>query len=82
MQKVLRVIEAKSKNRTLFNLEDLLLFFGEDGTEVPSYQLYLVVAWLKKANLLIQHGRRGYTVVSGHDLTTQAEQHWSKLFQI
>lgn len=79
VQKVVQVIEEKGSKGTKFLLDDLLPVTNQDGGEIPSYQVYLVVAWLKREDLIVQHGRRGYTVQTGLDLADQAQKHWSRL---
>lgn len=79
VQKVVQVIEEKGSRGTMFLLDDLLPVTNQDGSEIPSYQVYLVFAWLKQEHLIIQHGRRGYTVGPSLDLVNQAQKHWAKL---
>jgi hypothetical protein len=35
---------------------------GQDGEEVPSYQVYLVVAWMRELGALERVGNEGYRV--------------------
>lgn len=76
VQKVVQVIEEKGTRGTMFLLEDLLPVTNQDGSEIPSYQVYLVFAWLKQEHLIIQHGRRGYTLVPAINLMKNVEQNW------
>jgi hypothetical protein len=56
-------IAEKGANGRLFTAEDILpLGDRSDGSEVPSYQAYLALAWMRSEGLVVQHGRRGYTV--------------------
>ena len=49
-----------------------------DGGEVPAYQVYLVVAWLRSLGLIKKKGRDGYVVSKG--LTERGiEDAWQKL---
>ncbi len=53
----------------------------EDGMEVPTYQIYVVVAWLRAEELIVQHGRQGYTVPVTGSLDKLAGEHFAKLPQ-
>jgi len=35
---------------------------GQATGNIPAYQVYVALAWLKWSGLIIQHGRQGYTV--------------------
>lgn len=49
------------------------------GGEVPAYQSYLCLAWLRQEGLVIQHGRQGYTVPEPAALVQDVERHWNEL---
>jgi hypothetical protein len=51
---------------------------GEDGAEVPPYQVYLCVAWLRQIGAVVQHGRQGYSLRGG-DLAAAVEKGWGEL---
>lgn len=62
-------LTRKGANGKLFTSEDILpLSDPSDGSEVPSYQAYLALAWMRAEQLVVQHGRRGYTVPSASKL--------------
>ncbi|MFN9211674.1 MAG: hypothetical protein ACK6DI_12460 [Betaproteobacteria bacterium] len=46
----------------MVRVEDLLPVHGQDGEEVPSYQVYLVVAWMRELGALERVGNEGYRV--------------------
>ncbi len=50
-----------------------------DGSEIPDYQVYLVIAWWRSASLLDQHGRQGYSIPNAGQLPQAVESAWSKL---
>jgi hypothetical protein len=70
--------EAIAKKPILVMESLLPLKSSRDGAEVPSYQVYLCVAWLRERGILQKHGRQGYTVKPKVDLSTKA----SELFQM
>lgn len=76
---VARALQEKGSIGEKFNFDELLPIRTTSGLEVPSYQAYLVLAWLRKENLILQHGRRGYTVGTDQDLVNQTQKHWSRL---
>jgi hypothetical protein len=49
------------------------------GAEVPSYQAYLVLAWLRKENMITQHGRQGYSLPSAVNLAASVKEQWERL---
>jgi hypothetical protein len=73
-------ILAVSRTRKRFTVEDLVpLRHPQEGTEIPSYQTYLCVAWLRQEGLLRQHGRDGYTLARDSDLKVALTALLSKL---
>jgi hypothetical protein len=63
-----------------FIFDDLLpLSEPGDGAEVPSYQAYLCLAWLRSEQLVEQHGRQGYSIRRPDQLTASVEEHWGRL---
>ena len=51
---------ASSANGNLFKMDDLLPIELADGSEVPLYQAYLVLAWLRSSGLMDKKGKDGY----------------------
>jgi len=82
--KVVRAVAEDLEDRLsggrAVSVDELLpLVAGEDGEHIPSYQLYLVIAWLRSECLLNRIGRKGYTGATPNGLVAQAEQHWKTL---
>ncbi len=51
-----------------------------DGREIPMYQVYVTLAWLKHSGLVRAHGRSGYTVrAAGGDLVAAARLAWESV---
>jgi len=64
---------AARKNR--FAMETIIpLKSCRDGGEIPSYQVYLCLAWLRSEDLVIQHGRQGYSIKPKIDLNAKAKE--------
>jgi hypothetical protein len=49
------------------------------GSVVPDYQAYVALAWLRELNLVVQHGRQGYTLPPNGDLQQAIEKSWNAL---
>jgi hypothetical protein len=60
-------------------MDKLLPIKDGDGGEVPGYQAYLCLAWLRATGLVQQHGRQGYTISKKTDLAAAVEGAWEKL---
>jgi hypothetical protein len=77
---VVDALEAKAKSGTRIVMEQVLpIHDPESAIEVPSYQPYLILAWLRKEKLVVQHGRDGYSLRSGMSLADAVEQRWKLL---
>jgi len=62
-----------------FAMEKLLPLKESDGTEIPDYQSYLCLAWLRALGVVQQHGRQGYTVPKKTDLVAAVDTAWQQL---
>lgn len=71
---------ASGRNGRRFAMEDVLpLRDPEGGGDIPSYQVYLTLAWLRAEDLITQHGRQGYSLRPDINLHTASEEHWKRL---
>ncbi|HZL37987.1 MAG TPA: hypothetical protein VFC78_21910 [Tepidisphaeraceae bacterium] len=71
--------EAGAKGRR-FTMDNVLpLNDPTDSTPLPDYQCYLCLAWLRREEIVIQHGRQGYSVPKNGDLPTAVERAWARL---
>jgi len=71
---------AVGGNGAMFTTEDLLpLRDAADGTDVPSYQLYVCLAWLRHEKLVHQEGRQGYRLVDPSSLREAVAESWERL---
>ena len=64
---------------TEFSMERLTPVQNEDGTTLPSYQVYLVVAWLRACGAVKKAGRGGYLPVADRLDVAAVNEHWSAL---
>jgi hypothetical protein len=64
----------------LFEASQLLpLKDPTDGSEIPSYQVYLCLAWLRSLNLIEQIGRQGYKLHDPTLLEGKIKSCWERL---
>lgn len=73
----LKSVAAKQSRFTMAHI--LPLKKKDDQDELPSYQVYVCVAWLKQLGLITQHGRKGYSISHPSKLEFSAEKSWQKL---
>jgi len=70
---------AGSKGRR-FSMDKLLpLTDPDDSSELPTYQCYLSLAWMRHEGLVVQHGRQGYSLPKNGDLPSAIERIWAQL---
>ena len=70
-------------NGRIFKADDILpLADTDDGTEIPAYQVYLILAWLRNLGLIDQHGRQGYSITKPKELSGVVESAWQALSEI
>jgi hypothetical protein len=73
-------ITRRAGNGRLFTTDDLFpLKNPQDGGEVPSYQAYVALAWLKVLGLVKPHGRRGYSIPKAKDWMASVQSRWEQL---
>lgn len=67
-------------NGKRFSMDDVLpLTDPTDGSELPAYQAYVALAWLKSLGFVQQHGRQGYSIRKGLNFTSKVENAWNSL---
>jgi len=73
-------IARQAGNGKLFTAEELFpLKDPQDGSEVPGYQAYVALAWLKATGLVKAHGRRGYTTKVGAHVPNSVPTAWQSV---
>lgn len=71
--------EAGKEGR-VFSTDQVLPIRGTaDGNEIPNYQSYVCIAWLKQTGLIDQHGRQGYSVPRLAEFKDAVESIWRTL---
>jgi hypothetical protein len=73
----LKAVAAKKRR---FTMEHILpLKKKDDQAELPSYQVYVCIAWLRQLGLVTQYGRKGYSISHPPKLEFSVEKSWQKL---
>jgi hypothetical protein len=73
-------LQKRGASGERYTFEELLPFRDRDTQmELPSYQAYLVLAWLRKEGLIVQHGRQGYSLPLNINLIDAVEERWKLL---
>jgi hypothetical protein len=77
---VFQAFQQAGQHGPRFVIEQILpIRDPENNTDVPSYQVYLCLAWLRKEELIFQHGRQGYSLQQENNLTDIVEERWKLL---
>ncbi len=79
---VLRVAERLATDvatRTVFSMDKLMPFKGDGGSDIPSYQAYLALAWFRELGFVEQRGKEGYAVADGELSIERVQQAWNVL---
>ncbi len=71
--------EAGREGRVFSTDQVLPIRDQSDGSEIPNYQAYACIAWLKQTGLLDQHGRQGYSVPRLEKFQNTVESIWRTL---
>jgi hypothetical protein len=76
---VARRVMDLGRGGRMFTTEELLpVNLGGGDGELPGYQAYLSLAWLRDIGVVEQHGREGYSV-QGDDLIGAVGKNWESL---
>jgi hypothetical protein len=76
--KAIRKLATQSQGQ--FSTDDLFpVIDSKDGSDVPTYQGYLVLRWFRDIGLVVPNGRSGYTVPDSDNITKAAALNWENL---
>jgi hypothetical protein len=80
LQALMKSLVRAGSRGNRFTVEALLpLKDTTAGSEIPDYQTYLTLAWMRVLGLVTQHGRQGYSLPPGLDLERESERQWGEL---
>lgn len=73
-------LDQHMTNGTVVSMDGVLPLSADDGSEIPDYQSYLCLAWLRSIGVVDQQGKEGYVLGDGHgSLVEQAKTAWPEL---
>lgn len=72
-------MEQAARGDTLITMDNVLPLATEDQPEVPAYQSYACLAWLREVGVIEQHGRQGYSFIAGTETHRLIDQGWQQL---
>ena len=64
---------------SIFEIESLFPISTPSGEQVPSYQIYVVIAWLRDAKVIEKKGRDGYVILEKSKLRGGFNELWEAL---
>ena len=63
----------------VFDIEGLLPVQDGAGEDIPGYQIYVVIAWLREAGVIEKKGRDGYVIRDKSVLSGELNDLWESL---
>lgn len=75
--RVTNAIVSKRKAKSIFTMDQVLPITDPAGKEIPSYQAYLALAWLRSVGVVQRRGKDGYALVNPPLETSKLQQLWS-----
>lgn len=75
---VVHRLETGTTSDQVFAIDDLMPISQGDENDVPGYQVYIIMAWLREAGVVHKRGRDGY-VKNGVALQDAVSEHWGTL---
>ena len=76
------VMALRANGHNVFSMEELLPITTASNGEVPSYQAYLVTAWLRACGAVEREGRGGYRPVLERLTDEIIDQQWAALVAV
>ena len=74
-----RDLDEKVEEGEKFDIDGLFPVSDGSGGEVPGYQVYVVIAWLREADVIKKIGRDGYVVRDKSVLRGELDEQWNSL---
>ena len=72
-------ISTKVRPKAVFTMDRILPVNDGSGNEVPSYQSYLALAWLRSIGLVKRRGKEGYALTDGALDATKLQRLWNSI---
>lgn len=78
-ESIILSLASQGQPNGIIPIDDILSVRDRSGSEIPSYQVYLALAWLRKEGLVERRGRNGYLVRDPQELDGTFADMWSAL---
>ena len=78
---VVKVLRTAGRDADTIAIPEFLPMQGASGDELPPYQVYVCLAWLRKLGLIKQHGREGYSIGRPETLPEDVATAWAAVEQ-
>lgn len=80
VQNVVRELVHKVPAGQLFAVDAFMpVMDSSNGGEIPAYQVYMTLAWLRELGVVAKKGRDGYMLQKGAMITSDFNRLWSQL---
>ena len=80
---LMRLVAALAKlavTKKRFAMDEVLPLKGSaTGSDIPAYQAYVCLAWLRAVGIVTQHGRQGYSLAKKGAIEVRVEECWREL---
>lgn len=76
---ILAVCNAIRGTKNTFTMDEILPLKDAANVEVPSYQVYMIVAWLRQLEVVNRNGNDGYTAQREKLSADDVERMWQSL---
>lgn len=74
---VTNALSSKVKPKAVFTMDKVLPLNDNGGNEIPSYQAYLALAWLRSIGAVQRRGKDGYTLANGSLESSKLQRLWN-----
>lgn len=80
--KLAEALAQRSKGGAIIPMDKVLPLKLDDGSDIPDYQAYVSLAWLRHTGAVKQNGRQGYSIKKPNELITCVEAAWAQLVEV
>lgn len=76
---VANAMASKARRKGVFTMDRVLPLTDDSGNEIPSYQAYVSLAWLRSIGTVKRLGKEGYMLVSGALDMSALQRSWEAI---
>jgi hypothetical protein len=74
--RIAEILNSTIGSGKVFAMDRVMPFKNIDGSEIPSYQAYLALAWFRMLGAVQERGKEGYVVVNGKLDASRLDDAW------